>query len=80
MTVKSGKGETLRIIDRGEIWVVNLDPTVGTEIRKTRPVVVVSSDAIGVLPLRLVAPITEWKDYLARNIWHVKIAQNVQMA
>jgi mRNA interferase MazF len=72
--VKYGKEENSVSIKRGEIWVVNLDPTIGTEIRKTRPVVVVSSDAIGVLPLRLVAPITEWKDYLARNIWHVKIA------
>ena len=27
---------------RGEIWLVNLDPTVGSEIRKTRPCVVVS--------------------------------------
>ena len=28
---------------RGEIWLVNLDPTVGSEIRKTRPAVIVSS-------------------------------------
>lgn len=27
---------------RGEIWLVNLDPTLGAEIRKTRPVVVVN--------------------------------------
>lgn len=27
---------------RGEIWLVNLDPTAGSEIRKTRPCVVVS--------------------------------------
>ena len=27
---------------RGEIWLVNLDPTVGSEIRKTRPCVVMS--------------------------------------
>ena len=60
-------------IKRGEIWLVNLDPTVGAEIRKTRPVVVVSSDAIGILPIRLVAPLTEWKDYFANNIWHVKL-------
>ncbi len=53
--------------------MVNLDPTIGAEIRKTRPVVVVSSDAVGVLPIRLVAPITEWKDYLSKNLWHVKI-------
>ncbi len=49
-------------INRGEIWKVSLDPTVGAEIRKTRPVVVVSSDAVGVLPIKLVAPLTEWKD------------------
>jgi len=61
-------------INRGEIWRVSLDPTIGAEIRKTRPVVVVSSDAIGALPIKLVAPLTEWKDYLAQNIWHVKVA------
>ncbi len=60
-------------VSRGEIWLVNLDPTIGAEIQKTRPVVVVSSDAIGVLPIKLVAPLTEWKDYLARNVWHVKV-------
>ena len=61
-------------IRRGEIWRVNLDPTVGAEIRKTRPVVVVSSDAVGALPIKLVAPLTEWKDHLARNVWHVRIS------
>jgi len=29
-------------VTRGEIWLVNLDPAVGSEIRKTRPCVVVS--------------------------------------
>jgi len=60
-------------ISRGEIWMVNLDPTIGSEIRKTRPVVVVSSDAVGKLPIRLVAPLTEWKGYFAQNVWHVKL-------
>jgi len=60
-------------IKRGEIWSVNLDPTLGAEIRKTRPVIVVSSDAVGALPIKLVAPLTEWKDYLTENIWHVKV-------
>jgi len=31
-------------IKRGSIWLADLDPTVGSEIRKTRPVVVVSND------------------------------------
>ena len=29
-------------------WIANLDPTLGTEIRKTRPVIVISSDEIGI--------------------------------
>jgi mRNA interferase MazF len=29
-------------VKRGEIWLVNLDPTVGSKIRKSRPCVVVS--------------------------------------
>ncbi len=58
---------------RGEIWLVNLDPTVGSEIKKTRPAVIVSSDALGRLPLRLIAPITEWKDHFKASIWHVRI-------
>ena len=65
-------------VKRGEIWLVNLDPVLGAEIRKTRPVVVVNSDAIGVLPIRLVAPITEWKDYFAGNVWHVKLEPNAK--
>jgi mRNA interferase MazF len=58
---------------RGEIWPANFDPTVGTEIQKTRPAVVVSSDAVGRLPIKLVAPLTDWKEYSAPNIWHVRI-------
>ena len=45
----------------------------GREIQKTRPAVVVSSDAVGRLPIKLVAPLTDWKDYFAPNIWHVRI-------
>ena len=58
---------------RGEVWQVSLDPTLGTEIRKTRPSVVISSDAVGRLPIKLVAPITEWNPRFAPNIWHVHL-------
>jgi mRNA interferase MazF len=30
-------------MNRGEIWLVNFDPTIGSEIKKTRPAIVVSS-------------------------------------
>ncbi len=29
---------------RGEVWLVSLDPTVGHEVQKTRPAVVVTND------------------------------------
>jgi mRNA interferase MazF len=35
--------------------------------------VVVSSDAVGRLPIKLVAPVTDWKEHFAPNIWHVRI-------
>lgn len=58
---------------RGEVWLVNFDPTIGAEIQKKRPAVVVSSNAVGILPIKLIAPITDWKDRYLSNIWHVKI-------
>jgi mRNA interferase MazF len=32
-------------VKRGEVWWVEFDPSVGSEIRKTRPAVIVSNDA-----------------------------------
>jgi mRNA interferase MazF len=58
---------------RSEIWLINLDPTVGSEIRKTRPAVIVSDDAIGILPLKVIVPITEWKDRYAVAPWLVRL-------
>jgi mRNA interferase MazF len=62
---------------RGEVWLVNFDPTLGTEIQKIRPAIVISSNEIGILPIKLVAPITDWKDRYSRNLWHVKINPTV---
>lgn len=62
---------------RGDIWFANFGPTVGAEIKKIRPAVVVSSDSVGKLPLKLAAPITDWKKYYAGNIWHVKIEPDI---
>lgn len=44
---------------RGEIWLVNLDPALGSEIRKTRPCVVVSPpEMLDHLRTVLIAPMT----------------------
>ena len=44
---------------RGDVYWVNLDPVVGSEIRKTRPAVVVSNDSCNRYGMRVVVlPIT----------------------
>lgn len=47
------------MVKRGDVYWVNLDPTLGTEIRKTRPALVVSPDDMNaILPRVIVAPLT----------------------
>ena len=58
---------------QGEIWEINLSPTVGAEIKKKRPAVIINDDAIGILPLKVIVPITEWKDRFEGAIWLVRI-------
>jgi len=59
---------------RGEIWQVNFDRTIGAEIKKIRPAIVISSDAVGSLPIKLVAPVTTWDSTFTGKIWLVKIS------
>lgn len=47
------------MVRRGELWLANLDPTVGSEIRKTRPCVIVSPPELhDYLRTAIVAPMT----------------------
>ena len=58
---------------RGEVWLVNLDPTIGAEIKKTRPAAIVNDDAVGILPLKVIVPITEWRDRYTIAPWMVRL-------
>ena len=47
------------VVKRGEVYWVNLDPTVGSEIQKTRPALIVSPDDMNAaLPRVIIAPLT----------------------
>ena len=47
------------MVKRGEVYWVNLDPTIGSEIRKTRPALIISPDDMNAaLPRVIVAPLT----------------------
>jgi len=58
---------------RSEVWEVNLDPTIGAEIQKTRPCVIVNRDALAKLPLKIIVPLTEWDPSYASAPWHIPI-------
>lgn len=59
---------------QGEIWIINLDPTIGAEIRKRRPAVIVNNDDLGKLPLKVIIPITDWKEKYSVSPWMIKLS------
>ena len=61
-------------MNSGEIWRINLDPTLGAEIQKTRPAIIVSSNKIGILPLKVIVPLTDWKVHYIHVPWMIKIS------
>lgn len=61
---------------RGEIWWVNLDPTVGQEIKKCRPAIVISSNLNNPIPLRIIIPVTTWQDKFINRPFMVRIVKD----
>jgi len=53
----------LKTITRGEVYLVNFDPTVGSEIKKTRPALVIQNDVSNKYsPIIIVAAVTSKYD------------------
>lgn len=63
---------------QSEIWLINLNPTIGEEIKKIRPAKIVNDDALGKLPLKVVVPVTDWKVKFNIVPWIVLIKPNLQ--
>lgn len=61
---------------QGDIWLVSLDPTIGAEIKKTRPGIIVNENTLGRLPLKIIIPLTDWKERYSIAPWMVKIIPN----
>jgi mRNA interferase MazF len=58
---------------QGEIWLIDLAPTIGAEMNKTRPTVIVSNNQLGKLPLKIIAPVTDWKEHYSTAPWMIAI-------
>ena len=61
---------------QGEIWQVNLDPTIGSEMKKSRPCIILNNDLIGKLALKIIAPLTDFKEHYTLGPWMVTIEPN----
>jgi mRNA interferase MazF len=63
---------------RGEIWRVNLEPTIGAEMQKdNRPVLVLSRPSVGEPTVRICAPIIDFKPQRdALRFWRVAIGDS----
>ncbi len=59
---------------RGEVWQLSTASRQrSAESEGGRTVVIVSSDALGALPLKVVVPLTPWKEDYARAPWMVRL-------
>ena len=61
---------------QNEILLINLDPTIGAEIKKTRPAIIVNDNSLGKLPLKIIVPVTDWKERYEIAPWIIKIEPN----
>lgn len=57
----------------GEIYWVNLDPAIGDEIKKKRPVIVINGGHDKHLKLAIVVPVTAWSPYWDKNPFFVSL-------
>src|ERR1700730_14443960 len=56
-----GDGAGVTAPKRGEVFLVNFDPTIGSEIRKTRPALILQNDTANLhSPVTIVAAITSY--------------------
>jgi len=63
-------------MNQGEVWLVDLEPTIGAEMNKIRPVLIINDNELGKLPLKVIVPITGWKEHYNIAPWMVKIEPN----
>jgi mRNA interferase MazF len=63
---------------RGEIWLVDLEPVRGSELKKQRPAIIISSDSLGALAVKLVVPLTAWNPNFQGKSWHVQMIPSAE--
>ena len=63
---------------QGEIWQLNLDPTLGSEMKKSRPCIILNNNMVGKLALKIIAPLIDFKEHYELVPWMVTIEPNTE--
>ena len=63
---------------QGEIWQINLDPTIGSEMKKVRPCIILNNDTVGKLALKVIAPLTDFKEHYRVIPWMVVLEPDLK--
>ena len=63
---------------QGEIWQINLDPTMGSKMKKVRPCIILNNDTVGKLALKVIAPLTDFKEHYRVIPWMVVLEPNLK--
>ena len=58
---------------RGEVWTFSSGKGNKEGLSQTHPVLLLSSDALAVLPLRVIVPLVPWKDQFTSAPWMVRV-------
>ena len=56
-----------------DIWLVEFDSQIGSEIAKTRPAVVINNDLGENFSIKIVVPITSWQDKFKQSMFYLKL-------
>lgn len=57
----------------GEVWLVNFEPQIGHEIKKSRPAIVINNALTNKLATRIILPIRSFREELQDNFFYIRI-------
>ena len=71
------KSKPIEIL-QGDICLIDFNPTLGDEVKKIRPAIIISGNFAVGLDLKIVAPITSWKKNFDKIWWLHKLVPTKQ--
>lgn len=64
-------------ISQGDIWLVDFNPVRGDEMQKIRPAVVINGNFAVGLNLKIVVPVTNWRNEYSKIWWLVNLESSL---